>query len=122
MVRILGYRVGCRRNDRATPTRLETRKEETAVNEPEAAPAGPAQPPKPSYAADRAKILTRLRRIEGQVRGVARMVEEDQYCVDILTQLSAAVAGLRATGNALNGTSVGMLSRLHAVIDAGDVG
>ncbi len=52
----------------------------------------------PSYAADRTKILMRLRRIEGQVRGVAKMVEEDKYCVDILTQLSAAVAGLRATG------------------------
>jgi DNA-binding FrmR family transcriptional regulator len=51
-----------------------------------------------SYASDRAKILARLRRIEGQVRGVGRMVEEDKYCVDILTQLSAAIAGLRATG------------------------
>ena len=52
----------------------------------------------PSYDADRVKILTRLRRIEGQVRGVHRMVEEDKYCVDILTQISAIVAGLRATG------------------------
>jgi DNA-binding FrmR family transcriptional regulator len=51
-----------------------------------------------SYAADKAKILTRLRRIEGQVRGVARMVEEDQYCVDVLTQLSAIIASARATG------------------------
>ncbi|MGH2562700.1 MAG: metal-sensitive transcriptional regulator [Thermomicrobiales bacterium] len=51
-----------------------------------------------SYSDDKAKILARLRRIEGQVRGVARMVEEDKYCVDVLTQLSAAVAGLRATG------------------------
>jgi DNA-binding FrmR family transcriptional regulator len=51
-----------------------------------------------SYAADKAKILARLRRVEGQVRGVSRMVEEDQYCLDVLTQLSAAIAGLRATG------------------------
>jgi DNA-binding FrmR family transcriptional regulator len=51
-----------------------------------------------SYADDKAKILARLRRIEGQVRGVGRMVDEDKYCVDILTQLSAAIAGLRATG------------------------
>jgi CsoR family transcriptional regulator, copper-sensing transcriptional repressor len=50
------------------------------------------------YHADKAKILARLRRIEGQVRGVARMVEEDQYCLDILTQLSAVMAGARATG------------------------
>ena len=51
-----------------------------------------------AYAADKAKILGRLRRLEGQVRGVARMVEEDQYCVDILTQLSAIIAGSRAAG------------------------
>jgi DNA-binding FrmR family transcriptional regulator len=51
-----------------------------------------------SYDADRAQILTRLRRLEGQVRGVQKMVEEDKYCVDVLTQISAIVAGLRATG------------------------
>lgn len=51
-----------------------------------------------SYDADKARILTRLRRIEGQVRGVHKMVEEDKYCVDVLTQISAIVAGLRATG------------------------
>ncbi|CAN5782803.1 metal-sensitive transcriptional regulator [soil metagenome] len=51
-----------------------------------------------SYEADKARILTRLRRIEGQVRGVHKMVEEDKYCVDVLTQISAIVAGLRATG------------------------
>lgn len=51
-----------------------------------------------SYAADKAKILARLRRMEGQVRGVQRMVEEDQYCIDILTQLSAVIAAARQTG------------------------
>jgi DNA-binding FrmR family transcriptional regulator len=51
-----------------------------------------------SYEADKAKILTRLRRIEGQVRGVHKMVEDDKYCVEVLTQISAIVAGLRATG------------------------
>ncbi|CAN5608733.1 hypothetical protein BH23CHL5_BH23CHL5_06910 [soil metagenome] len=51
-----------------------------------------------SYDADKARILARLRRIEGQVRGVHKMVEDDKYCVDILTQLSAIIAGLRATG------------------------
>ena len=51
-----------------------------------------------SYAHDKAKILARLRRIEGQVRGVQRMVEEDKYCVDVLTQLSAIIAGARAAG------------------------
>lgn len=40
------------------------------------------------------KLLNRLRRIEGQVRGVARMVEEDRYCIDVLTQLQAVRAAL----------------------------
>jgi DNA-binding FrmR family transcriptional regulator len=40
-------------------------------------------------------VLKRLRRIEGQVRGLGRMVEDDRYCIDIVTQLSAARAALR---------------------------
>jgi DNA-binding FrmR family transcriptional regulator len=40
-------------------------------------------------------VLKRLRRIEGQVRGLARMVEEERYCIDIVTQLSAVRAALR---------------------------
>jgi len=40
------------------------------------------------------KLLNRLNRIEGQVRGVARMVEEDRYCIDILTQMRALKAAL----------------------------
>ncbi len=51
-----------------------------------------------SYADDKAKILNRLRRIEGQVRGVQKMVEADQYCVDVLTQLSAIISAARGTG------------------------
>lgn len=51
-----------------------------------------------SYAHDKAKILARLRRMEGQVRGVQRMVEQDQYCLDVLTQLSAIIAAARQTG------------------------
>ena len=43
---------------------------------------------------NRPKLLNRLRRIEGQVRGVARMVEEDRYCIDVLTQLQAIRAAL----------------------------
>lgn len=42
----------------------------------------------------RDKALSRLRRIEGQIRGVQRMVENDRYCVDILTQTSAVIAAL----------------------------
>ena len=51
-----------------------------------------------AYGADKAKIQARLRRIEGQTRGVQRMVQEDQYCVDILTQLSAIMSAVRQTG------------------------
>lgn len=49
-------------------------------------------------APDRARILARLRRMEGQVRGVHKMVEEDQYCLDILTQISAITAAARNVG------------------------
>ena len=42
--------------------------------------------------------MARLRRMEGQVRGVQRMVDEDQYCLDVLTQLSAIIAAARQTG------------------------
>jgi len=45
--------------------------------------------------------LTRLRRIEGQVRGLQRMVEEDRYCADILTQISSVHEALRAVGREL---------------------
>ena len=51
-----------------------------------------------SYSVDKAKILARLRRMEGQVRGVQRMVEEDKYCVDVLTQISSIIAASRAVG------------------------
>ena len=43
---------------------------------------------------DKPKLLNRLSRIEGQVRGIARMVEEDRYCIDILTQIQAVRAAL----------------------------
>ena len=42
--------------------------------------------------------MARLRRMEGQVRGVQRMVDEEQYCLDVLTQLSAIIAAARQTG------------------------
>jgi DNA-binding FrmR family transcriptional regulator len=46
------------------------------------------------YTASKDELLKRLARAEGQVRGVARMVEEDRYCIDVLTQISAAQAAL----------------------------
>lgn len=46
------------------------------------------------YASDREEILSRLRKIEGQLRGIQRMVADDTACVDVLTQISAAVSGM----------------------------
>ena len=48
------------------------------------------------YTGTKEDHLKRLRRIEGQVRGISRMVEEDTYCIDVLTQISAATKALRA--------------------------
>ena len=49
----------------------------------------------------KAANLTRLRRVEGQIRGIQKMVEEDRYCADILTQLSAVQEALRSVGREL---------------------
>ena len=46
------------------------------------------------YTASKEQLLNRLARVEGQVRGVARMVEEDRYCIDVLTQIAAIHAAL----------------------------
>jgi CsoR family transcriptional regulator, copper-sensing transcriptional repressor len=48
------------------------------------------------YTQDKDAYLKRLRRIEGQVRGLQRMVEEDTYCIEVLTQISAATRALQA--------------------------
>jgi DNA-binding FrmR family transcriptional regulator len=48
------------------------------------------------YTQDKDAYLKRLRRIEGQVRGIAKMIETDQYCIDVLTQVSAATKALEA--------------------------
>lgn len=50
--------------------------------------------PARGYTASKDQLLTRLRRIEGQVRGVQKMVEDDRYCIDVLTQISAIQAAL----------------------------
>ncbi|UJH69813.1 metal-sensitive transcriptional regulator [Ornithinimicrobium sp. INDO-MA30-4] len=65
------------------------------------------------YSGDKEAYLKRLARIEGQVRGIARMVENDTYCIDILTQVSAATKALQAV-------SLGLLEDhiSHCVVDA----
>ena len=61
----------------------------TATNETPA----PAEGTRP-YSASKEQLLGRLRRVEGQVRGLQRMVDDDRYCIDILTQISAVQAAL----------------------------
>lgn len=53
---------------------------------------------KPAYVKDRQALLSRLHRIEGQVRGVSKMVEEDTYCIDVLTQIGAIKAAIDQVG------------------------
>jgi DNA-binding FrmR family transcriptional regulator len=52
----------------------------------------------PGYIADKDALSARLKRIEGQVRGIERMVEDERYCIDILTQISAIQAALDTVG------------------------
>ncbi|MCW2134173.1 DNA-binding transcriptional regulator, FrmR family [Arthrobacter sp. VKM Ac-2550] len=65
------------------------------------------------YTADKAAYKRRLNRIEGQVRGIARMIEDDKYCVDVLTQISAVTKALHAV-------SIGLLEEhiSHCVVGA----
>ena len=51
-------------------------------------------PPARGYSATKSQLRDRLARIEGQVRGVSRMVDDDRYCIDVLTQISAVRAAL----------------------------
>ena len=67
----------------------------------------------PGYQSHKDDYLRRLRRIEGQVRGLQRMIEEDTYCIDVLTQVSAAT-------KALQSVALGLLDEhvRHCVADA----
>jgi len=65
------------------------------------------------YASDKEAYLKRMRRIEGQVRGIARMIDEDVYCIDILTQVSAVKSALQAVSLALVEDHIG-----HCVVGA----
>lgn len=53
------------------------------------------------YSMNKKDLQDRLRRIEGQVRGIQRMVEQDQYCIDVLTQVNSATSALRSVGMGL---------------------
>jgi CsoR family transcriptional regulator, copper-sensing transcriptional repressor len=56
----------------------------------------PTSQPNPGYAADKEAIQKRLRRIEGQIRGLQRMVEEDRYCINVLEQVAAVTRALQS--------------------------
>jgi DNA-binding FrmR family transcriptional regulator len=86
------------------------------VVEPPADPA-PQAHAEHGYITDKQRYLTRLKRIEGQARGIHRMVEEEQYCIDILTQISALTS-------ALQGVALGLMDDhlKHCVVDAARLG
>ena len=69
------------------------------------------------YLSDKARYLARLKRIEGQARGIHRMVDEEVYCIDVLTQISALTS-------ALENVALGLLEDhlRHCVVDAAKVG
>jgi CsoR family transcriptional regulator, copper-sensing transcriptional repressor len=68
---------------------------------------------RPGYAERRAAHLLRLRKVEGQVRGIARMVGDDRYCIDVLTQVSAVTRALQEVALGLLDDHV-----RHCVLDA----
>ena len=72
------------------------------------------------YTMKKGELLTRLRRIEGQVRGLGRMVEEDKYCIDILTQISAVQSALKGVALGLLDDHVRMCVRDSIRKDGGD--
>lgn len=71
----------------------------------------------PGYDMSKEELLQRLRRIEGQVRGISQMVENERYCIDVLTQITAA-------SRALHGVAVGLLNDhlAHCVVEAAAAG
>ena len=71
----------------------------------------------PGYSEDKKAVLARLKRIEGQVRGLTRMVEDDTYCIDVLTQVSATTKALEAVALKLLDEHLA-----HCVVDAARAG
>lgn len=90
-----------------------------AASDPVGELAAAADPDVPThgYSEHKAAYLKRLRRIEGQVRGIHRMVDEDAYCIDILTQVAAATKALQAVALGLLDEHLG-----HCVVRAAQAG
>ncbi|MBW3093352.1 metal-sensitive transcriptional regulator [Bifidobacterium sp. 82T10] len=72
------------------------------------------------YGDDKAKVIARLRRIEGQIRAVTQMVEDDKYCIDVLTQISAANSALKSVALLLLDDHLGHCVR-QASAEGGEV-
>lgn len=81
----------------------------------------------PGYTASKDQLLKRLARIEGQVRGLTRMVEEDRYCIDVLTQIQATEAALHGVAlgllddhvrNCMNGNATQRAEKSDELMDA----
>ena len=79
-------------SDRATPDSAATAGARAAAGH--ARPAEPRAPVTRGYSATKPQLQARLARVEGQIRGIAKMVEDDRYCVDVLTQINAVRAAL----------------------------
>jgi len=73
------------------------------------------------YSDDKDAVLKRMRRVEGQVRGITRMVESETYCIDVLTQISAATRALQAVAMELLGEHLSHCVK-QAVEDGGPDG
>lgn len=89
----------------------------TAAPLAEVCPTTPHHPTGHGYITDKTTYRNRLRRLEGQVRGVERMIDDGRYCIDILTQISALT-------KALEGVALGLLDDhlRHCVLDAAATG
>ena len=71
----------------------------------------------PGYATDKDAVLKRLRRIEGQVRGISGMVEDDRYCIEVLDQIAAVTRAIQGVALALLDDHLA-----HCVVDAVEEG
>ena len=74
----------------------------------------------PGYTADKEALVKRLKRVEGQVRGLQRMVEDDTYCIDVLTQVSATTKALQSVALLLLEDHLGHCVA-HALVEGGAV-
>ncbi|HEX4245451.1 MAG TPA: metal-sensitive transcriptional regulator [Acidimicrobiales bacterium] len=74
----------------------------------------------PGYTEHKDQVSRRLRRIEGQVRGLQQMIEDDRYCIDVLTQVSAVTRALQAVAIELMGDHLG--SCVSDAVEAGGPG